>query len=602
MLILDNSTRELSLYNGKFFFIKQLDSTNQLFCLNNLKMIKLLPKNHNIGNKLNDYGGTSYCFADDTIILFCELSDGGIYKLDLSTNKITLFYKSKNCVFAYPTWNANLRQLIVICQQQGNTTTQQLVAISNNKLTTIDASSDYYGNYTINSSGDKLAICTWNSPYMPWDITKIKYLKYRNHKWQLQKEIKHNCSVVDPQFYTDKDILFYQADKNNYWSIYDELGNSYRADNYEYSQPLWNIGTKNYHICKNEIYAIATINANFELHKFNIDLTASNKKIAAEVIEKNSYISNLSGDKDSICYLSKDSFNSYELKAIKANNIKSTLIAAHKDTESTNWRIENCRIDNLQFFLHLPHNNKPMPLIMFVHGGPTAMTDSSYNPQIANWIANGFAVADINYSGSSGFGRLFRDSLYGNYGVKDVADSIAIAKYLANNTNIDEDNIFIRGNSSAGFTAIMAVIQSDIFKAAISRYGVINLQSLAAGDCFFEKDYIQRLVANKDEDFNQKANALTILNHCRQLKSPILIEHGSADNVVPYQQALQLTNKLRQINKDYYFVTVANQGHGFDSETKQKLQTIELAFLTNCIGIADYKQRQLLKKHLNCNG
>tara|TARA_R110002094_G_scaffold1537_2_gene6753 strand:- start:1877 stop:2542 length:666 start_codon:yes stop_codon:yes gene_type:complete len=208
------------------------------------------------------------------------------------------------------------------------------------------------------------------------------------------------------------------------------------------------------------------------------------------------------------------------------------------------------------------------------HGGPIGSTMQGLNFKIQFWTNRGFAVVDVNYSGSTGYGRDYRKRLSGNWGIIDVADCYYAAKYLINNNIVDKDKIIIRGSSAGGMLVLNALAYYDIFKAGACYYPVTDLEYFE--QIFnmhkYEAKYNTQLIGeypDKNQDYKKRSP----INNAIKIKSPVIFFHGLNDKIVPYQQSLDMVKKL-EANKIYCeCYTFVGEGHSF-----KKTETLEQAF------------------------
>ena len=219
------------------------------------------------------------------------------------------------------------------------------------------------------------------------------------------------------------------------------------------------------------------------------------------------------------------------------------------------------------------------PYVVFVHGGPTAHVTGAASAAIAFYTSRGIGVLDVNYGGSTGYGRAYRDRLHGQWGVVDVDDVIAAARGLADAGLADPSRIAIRGSSAGGWTVLSALVRGGAFAAGISRYGVADLRMLAEHSHGFEEHYITGLVGPLPE-----AEGLYIerspLTHAERIDVPVLLMQGGDDRVVPPAQSEAIRDALAANGIDHESVVYPGEGHGFRSGTTivNALER-ELAFL-----------------------
>ena len=225
-----------------------------------------------------------------------------------------------------------------------------------------------------------------------------------------------------------------------------------------------------------------------------------------------------------------------------------------------------------------PLENEKPPLIVKVHGGPTACSQTGLNLETQFWTSRGFAVVEVNYSGSSGFGRQFREKLNGNWGILDVADSISCAKELAKKGLIDEKRMIIKGGSAGGYTALCAVAFHQVFAAAVSYYGVADPEALAKDTHKFESRYLDSLIGPYPQEkilYLQRSP----LHHAKNIQAPLLLLQGKEDPIVPLNQAEAMHQALLKNNIPASLIVFENESHGFKhASTIRKCAEAELSF------------------------
>ncbi len=224
------------------------------------------------------------------------------------------------------------------------------------------------------------------------------------------------------------------------------------------------------------------------------------------------------------------------------------------------------------------------PYLVLVHGGPTAHVTGAASTAIAFWTSRGIGVLDVNYGGSTGYGRAYRERLDGEWGVVDVDDVIAAARGLAEAGLADPGRIAIRGGSAGGWTVLSALVRGGIFAAGISRYGVADLRMLAAHSHDFEAHYIDGLVGPlpEAEELYLDRSPLT---HADSIRVPVLLMQGGEDRVVPPAQSEAIRDALEASGVDHEYVLYPDEGHGFRAaETITDSLERELAFLGRVFG------------------
>jgi dipeptidyl aminopeptidase/acylaminoacyl peptidase len=224
------------------------------------------------------------------------------------------------------------------------------------------------------------------------------------------------------------------------------------------------------------------------------------------------------------------------------------------------------------------------PLLVLIHGGPTAMARGRLDLAKQYWTSRGFALVDVNYGGSTGYGRAYRELLKGQWGVVDVEDVIAAATHLADQRLADPERLCIRGGSAGGFTVLAALVQSDVFAAGACSYGVADLTALAEETHKFESRYLDGLVGPYPEA-KQRYEERSPINHVDQLDSPLIVFQGLEDEIVPPNQSEMVVEALQAKGVPVEYHPFEGEQHGFrKSETVIAVLRAELAFYGRVLG------------------
>ncbi len=202
------------------------------------------------------------------------------------------------------------------------------------------------------------------------------------------------------------------------------------------------------------------------------------------------------------------------------------------------------------------------PLVVMGHGGPTAHSSPALSLRVQYWTTRGFAVVDVNYGGSTGFGSDYRRLLNGNWGIVDVEDVIAAAAFLADDGRVDPDRIAIRGGSAGGFTVLAALEQSDAFAAGTSLYGVADLKALAEDTHKFESRYLDNMIGPWPQA-QEVYEARSPINHTDELNCPLLVMQGSEDEVVPPNQSEAIVAAVAAKGIPHAYLVFEGEQHGF---------------------------------------
>jgi dipeptidyl aminopeptidase/acylaminoacyl peptidase len=230
-----------------------------------------------------------------------------------------------------------------------------------------------------------------------------------------------------------------------------------------------------------------------------------------------------------------------------------------------------------------PPGQRP-PLVVMSHGGPTAATSGTLNPVIQHWTSRGIAVMDVNYGGSTGYGRAYRQRLEGQWGIVDVNDCVNGARFLVERGEVDGDRLAIRGGSAGGYTTLCALTFRDVFRAGASYCGVSDLEALVKDTHKFESRYLDRLIGPYPESRDLYLERAPI-QFVDRLSCPIVFFQGLEDKIVPPNQAEMMVDALRAKGVPVAYVPFEGEQHGFRrAETIKRALDGELYFYAKVFG------------------
>ena len=231
-----------------------------------------------------------------------------------------------------------------------------------------------------------------------------------------------------------------------------------------------------------------------------------------------------------------------------------------------------------------PPDERP-PLVVMIHGGPTSAASAALALKVQFWTSRGFLVCDVNYRGSTGFGRRFRNELRGRWGIADIEDCVAAAAFLVERGRVDAKRCVIRGGSAGGYTTLCALTFTDAFAAGASLYGVTDLELLAQDTHKFEARYLDGLVGPYPEDA-QTYRDRSPIHHVDQLDRPVILMSGSADQVVPLSQMQTIVSALGDNGVPHASIVFEGEGHGFRrAENIERAMEAELSFYLQVFGL-----------------
>ncbi len=584
----------------------QEQGRNALVCEHAGKRTDLLPAPHSIRTRAQEYGGAAY-LAIATGVFYVLDADQRVYFLAHSQQKaiaLTPDAPTPTAQYRYADfcYDEQRQRLLAVREDYTHNTHHPSCAIiaidlQTHCTTVLRSGADFYSNPRLSPDAKQLSFLRWNHPQMPWDGTECicADLDLVGNPAN-EKVIAGNVteSIFQPQW-SPSGELFFVSDRSNWWNIYRWNGATSEcvaALEAEFATPQWVFGMSTYgFINSNEIFCCYSQNGQWQLATINVQQQAITK-ITTEFRD----ISAVHCHAGRGYCLAASSWQSTQLWCYAQNNL-SPITSTHSpitgDYISTAQSILFTTSDNEQaqgFFYSPQHaeiqtTEKTLPpLIVMCHGGPTGATESSLNVKIQFWTSRGFAVFDINYRGSTGFGRTYRDRLKHHWGITDVIDVCSGAEFLAQQGLVDRNRMAIRGSSAGGYTVLAALTFSNTFKAGASLYGIGNLAALAQDTHKFEAHYLDSLVGEYPAQ-DTIYHARSPIYHINKLNCPVIFLQGLQDKVVPPSQAEAMVAALSMKGITTKYITFAEEGHGFrQAQNIQRALNEELAFYQTVFG------------------
>lgn len=548
-----------------------------------------------IRTRAQEYGGASY-LATDAFIFYVLDSDQRIYQYDIveqQTNPITPEGAFRYADFYFDALHQRLIAVRENYSTDAHNPAAEIIAVNlqNLHIDILAQGADFYSNPRISPDGTQLSYLRWRHPQMPWDGTECVLAQLDQHGNIVREQIiagSKNESVFQPQWSSDNK-LYFVSDRSNWWNIYCWNGAAAEAIctmDAEFATPQWVFGMSTYGFLNaQEIFCCYSQQGFWQIGVIDIaskklqQLPSGFRDISAiHCAGKRAWFLAATATQGSQLWTCHDN----KIIAITNNNtpIPANYIAQPETIEFTTRDGEIAR-----GFFYRPTNPQVSsasgalpPLLVVCHGGPTGATETGLNLKIQFWTSRGFAVLDINYRGSTGYGRQYRDRLKNNWGITDVIDACSGVDYLVSQQLVDKNKIAIRGSSAGGYTVLAALTFSDTFKAGASLYGIGDLEALAKDTHKFEAHYLDSLVGAYPQE-QATYHARSPIHHIEQLNCPVIFLQGLQDKVVPPAQAEAMVNALTTKGIYNEYVTFAEEAHGFrQAHTIQRALEAELAF------------------------
>lgn len=554
----------------------------------------LLSNEFSLRTRAQEYGGACYAIGLQQIF-FVNDGDQAIYRADLQTQTSQRLSPEGNFRYADLCLDAQHNRLLAVRETYSGDShpATDIIALDilSGEINLLISGQDFYSNPRVSPSGNQLSFVTWNHPFMPWDSSYCVVCSLDEHGMPVSQTIVsggENESVFQPQW-TDDNQLIFVSDKSNWWNLY--LWNGQTSDaiypmNAEFATPQWVFGMSSYgFLDANHLLCSYTQQGQWHLAKINW-----REKTLQKIETDSCDISNIACGNGQAAWIGATPFRTSSIYYWQDNSIK--VLTKHSHTTASDdiskaiaIKFPTANQQQAYGFFYPPTNsqiesnsNEAPPLIVICHGGPTGACETGLNLKIQFWTNRGFAVVDVNYRGSTGYGRQFRDSLKHQWGVADVEDVCAAVDYLIEKGWASNNIKIIRGSSAGGFTVLAALTFTNKFSLGCSLYGIGDLEALAKDTHKFEARYLDSLVGPYPETREVYLQRSPI-HQSDKLNCPVIIFQGLQDKVVPPNQAEAMVNALKQKNIPVEYVTFADEGHGFrQSDNIKILYEKELAF------------------------
>jgi dipeptidyl aminopeptidase/acylaminoacyl peptidase len=530
---------------------------------------ELLPKEYSVRTRVHEYGGGALLVTKNGIY-FIRDQDQQIYCLN--NGVITQITSQANARFADGCISTQDSSLFYVMEEHGTEVVNSIVTIDpkTGAIIKIVSGNDFYSNPRISPDGNILAYITWNHPNMPWDGTEL-WLIDRLSRHQIMVAGGNSESVADPKWSPDGK-LHYVSDRNNWWTIYREKEQKPIIEiEAEFALPPWSFGKSLFGFSGNDLVCSYVIKGVHHFAKRGQDdiivpLGLPYTTVKSVVVDQN-YMGIIAGSWTEPLSIIMYDLKNQTSRVIKKRNSLSLDTEFLSQPQALEFPTAGGRTAHGFYYppCHKHYSGlsdeKP-PLIVHSHGGPTGHVSPTLSFDILYWTSRGFAVIDVNYGGSTGYGREYRERLKGTWGIVDVDDCSHAALYCAEQGLADRNRLAIKGGSAGGFTTLAALAFRDVFKVGANYYGVADLERLALDTHKFESRYLDQLIGPYPE-----AKALyherSPIRSVDRITCPIIIFQGDEDAVVPPSQSEMMYKSLVERKIPTAYLLYKGEQHGF---------------------------------------
>ncbi len=567
------------------------------------KIIDVTPSTFNARTTVHEYGGAPFIVSNGTVY-FSNFADQRLYRQDSGSKPRPITPEGD---LRYANGVIDYHRKRIICVREDHTgkgeAVNTLVSLDLNvsdEAKILTSGNDFYSSPALSPDGSHLAWLTWNRPSMPWTGTElwigdVKKDGSIGHMMRIASGV--NESIFQPEYLPDG-TLYFVSDRNGWWNLYrwhNRRVEPLHEMEAEFGVPSWIFGMRTYAFeSANRIFCTYTQRGSWYLASLN----PANGKL--ETIET-PYTSFefLQASPGRVVFLASSPTEGASI--VQFNPATHTL--------NTLYRSGDIKIDPeyitvaeaIEFpteqgltahaFYYKPKNpdyvapsNERPPLLVMSHGGPTAAVGNTLNMMIQYWTSRGIAVVDVNYGGSTGYGREYLKRLDGQWGIVDVGDCVNSAHYLVRRGEVDPDRLAIRGGSAGGYTTLCALAFRDIFKCGASYYGIADLEAWAQDTHKFESRYLDSIIGSYPEQ-RKRYRERSAINYIDQFSCPVIFFQGLDDKIVPANQAETMFAALRKKGLPVAYIPFEGEQHGFHhAENIKRSLDAELYFYAKIFG------------------
>ncbi len=563
------------------------------------------PPPFNARTRVHEYGGGAW-IADGGTVWFSNFDDQRIYRMEVGGEPQAI---TPDAPLRYADAVLDRERNRLICVREDHSDPDNIInaiaavpADGVGEQTVLFDGWDFVSSPRLSPDGSTLAWLSWNHPNMPWD---------GNHLWtapalddgSLREATLvaggESLSVFQPEWSPDG-TLHYVSEESGWWNLYRVVAGEQQAlhpDDAEYGRPQWVFASRTYGFAGNgEIVCAVNRCGAWSLNLLNLDsgtLTLLNVP-AGEMGRGDLAVSGdtavvIAGDAGRPVSLMRVNLRDGSWETLR----QSATVDAPAEYISPAQTIEFPSTDGRPAYAlyYAPRNpayqapaGELPPLLTLSHGGPTGAASGALDLSVQYWTSRGVAVVDVNYGGSVGYGRAYRQLLNGNWGIVDVDDCANAALHLVHRGLADGSRLAIRGGSAGGYTTLAALTFRNVFAAGASYYGVSDLTALAADTHKFESRYLDRLVAPYPEGADTY-RLRSPINHTEGLSCPIILLQGLEDRIVPPNQAEMMFEAVRAKGLPCAYLPFEGEQHGFRrAENIKRALEAELYFYSRVFG------------------
>jgi dipeptidyl aminopeptidase/acylaminoacyl peptidase len=574
--------------------------------------VDVVPAGFNVRSGVHEYGGGAYCIHAGTAF-FSNFDDQRVYRVDPGAAPVAITPAVGHKRHRYADGRITPDGVLWIGVRERHTESgrsadvvNELVALPTDgsaEPRVIAAGRDFYSNPRISRDGSRLCFLAWNLPWMPWDgcelhiadLTSDGELTGVTHIAGVDSEE----SIWQPEWSPGGDLVF-ASDRSGWWNLERIRGGErsvLHAAEAEFGGPAWTFGSRSFAFlgdgrifCGYDSHGLTSFGLldpeDGRLEPLELGLDSWGSSVCAEGSQV-VLIAGSSTIPSRVLRIDVSSGSEQVLRTSAELPVSAEYFSVPRAIE---FPTEGGLMAHAFVYsptnpnFEAPEDERP-PVIVMSHGGPTGHTSAIFSIEMQFWTSRGFAAVDVNYGGSTGYGRAYRERLNGEWGVVDLQDCVNAARYLVSLGEADPDRLLITGGSAGGYTTICALTFTDAFAAGATYFGIADLEQFGGGETHkFELKYEHTLVG----PYPERADiyrARSPIHFVDRISTPMLVLQGADDKVVPPSQAELIVGALQERGIPHTYLLYEGEGHGFrKAENIISSLEAELSFYAQVLG------------------
>jgi dipeptidyl aminopeptidase/acylaminoacyl peptidase len=567
-----------------------------------------IPAGFNARTRVHEYGGGAY-LAHGGTVFFSNFEDQRLYRVDDGAAPRAITPEpSTPAALRYADGRLTPDGRLIVCvreSHEGREVTNEIAVLpadGDGEPQTLVSGSDFYSFPRPSPDGRKLAWTSWDHPRMPWDGTALWVAELGPEGTVGEPQLIAGGpeeSIFQPEWSPDG-TLHFVSDRSGWWNLYRRTGEEDQPlapMEAEFGVPQWIFGISTYAFLPDGTIACAYSSEG--LARLGRLRPGADRIEELEPTHLPADLPILRSRGSKLIYVGASPTEAAAVVTLDTESGELEILARsiEKDIDrsyiSVPRSIEFPTEDGLTAYaLFYPPRNKDAegppderpPLIVSSHGGPTGQADPNLDPSVQFWTSRGFAYVDVNYGGSTGYGRVYRERLRLKWGIVDTDDCLNAARHLAKVGAVDGERLAIRGGSAGGYTTLCALAFHDLFAAGASYYGVADNELLLEDTHKFESRYLDGLIGPYPEAAATYRERSPI-HAADRISCPVILFQGLEDEVVPPEQAEEMAAALEHNRIPYAYLAFEGEQHGFRrAETIRRTNEAELYFYSRILG------------------